>query len=66
MNVKHTYSPVQSAHLTAEKLILEIRNRSKRSNIKKVSFVPPVVGSTGYGMFEVTYKTPVLTRPTGK
>lgn len=49
--------PIKTERLTAIKF-LEISEKS--NNIEKSRFIPPKLGSKGFGKFEVTYRIPEL------
>lgn len=52
--------PVRVERLPANKFV-EVVEQS-RVNIARSRFVPPSIGSRGFGHFEVEYKVPVLKR----
>lgn len=55
---------VKSERLVSPK---ELLNELKDSdNLKSIDFIPPKIGSKGFGKFKVSYNTPVLINLKGK
>jgi len=52
--------PVRVERMPAGRFI-EVAERNK-ANIAHSRFIPPAIGSRGFGSFEVQYKVPVLRR----
>lgn len=56
--------PKKVVYLSVDRYVKEIVN-TQNNNIEHVVFIPPVIGSSGFGEFKVTYKNPVLVRTNG-
>jgi len=50
--------PVRVERLAPNKFIETIERN--KGNIERTRFIPPVIGSRGFGTFEVRYRTSVL------
>jgi len=52
--------PVRVERLSANKFVETVERT--RANIARSRFIPPSIGSRGFGHFEIEYKVPVLKR----
>ncbi|MDY2947058.1 MAG: hypothetical protein SOS93_04385 [Mannheimia varigena] len=52
--------PRKTRNVSAKQYLNEAKKASVNNNIQSVTFVPPTIGSSGYGSFQITYKTPQL------
>lgn len=53
--------PQKVRNVSAKQYLNETKKSiSSSSNIQNVTFVPPKIGSSGYGSFQITYKIPQL------
>jgi hypothetical protein len=52
-----TLVPVSTERMSAKKFLATSKHSD---NIASVCFVPPRIGSSGFGQFEVTYKSAML------
>ncbi len=52
--------PRKTRNVSAKQYLNEAKKASVNNNIQSVTFLPPVIGSSGYGSFQITYKTPQL------
>lgn len=52
--------PKTVRNLSVKEYLKETKHAHSANNIERVAFVPPRIGSSGYGSFQVTYKTPKL------
>ncbi len=53
-------TPKKVRNISAFELLEEVKKGSTKTNIKAVCFIPPKLGTKGYGSFNVTYKVPQL------
>ncbi|MGC7560887.1 hypothetical protein [Pasteurella sp. PK-2025] len=53
-------TPIKTRKLSPKQYLAEVKRNSVSNNIDHVTFIPPKLGSKGYGSFQVTYKMPVL------
>lgn len=53
-------TPKRVRELSARDYLKEITERRYEDNVKRVRFIPPKIGRSDYGHFEITYKTPIL------
>lgn len=53
-------TPTKTRKLSPKQYLVEVKRNSVSNNIDHVTFIPPKLGSNGYGSFQVTYKIPVL------
>lgn len=62
MNTKKSKTPIlvpkRERIVSAQNYLQEIATH--QDNIKEVAFIPPKLGSRGFGSFRVRYDTPVL------
>ena len=47
-------------NVSAKQYLNEAKKSAVSNNIQDVTFIPPKIGSGGYGSFKITYKTPQL------
>lgn len=52
--------PQKVRNVSAKEYLNETKKSISSSNIQNVTFVPPKIGSSGYGSFQITYKIPQL------
>lgn len=52
--------PTKVRNVSARQYLNEAKRNSVNNNIESVRFIPPTIGSSDYGSFQITYKTPVL------
>lgn len=53
-------TPKKFHNVSAKEYLKETKNPKVADNIENVVFIPPEIGSNGYGTFQITYKTPQL------
>ena len=53
-------TPTKTRKLSPKQYLAEVKKSIASNNIDSVTFIPPKLGSSGYGSFQVTYKIPVL------
>lgn len=60
MTKTHLLVPTKVRNVSAKQYLNEAKKSNVNNNIENVTFVPPKIGSGGYGSFQITYKTPQL------
>ena len=61
---KSKFYEVKSERLVSPRELLDELKDS--DNLKSIDFIPPKIGSKGFGKFKVSYNTPVLVNSGGK
>lgn len=52
--------PVQSENISPQELTKFYGDSERMRNVKSIEFIPPQVGSGGFGMFRVSYKVATM------
>lgn len=55
-------TPKKVRNVSAQEFLNEAKKSTVNNNIESIQFVPPRIGSSGYGSFQIKYKMPTLFR----
>ena len=55
-------TPKKVRNVSAQEFLNEAKKSTVNNNIESIQFVPPSIGSSGYGSFQIKYKMPTLCR----